>query len=400
MISFWERLWVAKMMMIRDYYKEKERNEKRWENFCQKCIEEITQECSSVVDTIRKAVDNQTGIYVHPDLVNGIIQLPLYSFYLILRTQNGISDYQNRLLKLYFDGFSIPYSKNDFINATKNNNSARKSLLELVGVSDSDVGSFWIQFFKVLYRTDEDTTYIENVISSFCAITMRFAALNNNTEKSIMTLLEQFIKDVHLQAYKCRELPNDSVDFYGDVSFIEHYNEYKNETFKICNYTMDDNDEFLNASQVFISFTAGIIYQVVSKCTRPRRDKEMIIDDIFSLCEFDYGIDGKYIFENMEDYDVENTSMTAAMAHMFTDLSGPNPAGGWIILSRAGGTYNLQTKEKVTALQEAVNFLLGLENYLVDKYPMSGFEKAASRYTTEALRIVKADMDENVTFVD
>ena len=397
MMDFWDRAWAIHAMAVRDYFKERDAQQKKWDDFCQKCTSEILTEASNIAGYIQEVTAKQTGQHVHRDLAQGIIYLPLYGFYLVLQRQNGIAKEQSRLLQLYFQHFNLPFTMNLFLDATKRDNYARKNLLELVGISQTYAGGFWVQFFKTLYRTDEDETYVKKVIDSFCSITMRFAAMNGQMPDALLSILENFFKDVQVQSVLCRQVPDDEVDFYGDSPFVEHFNKFKEEAYKVCRHTMDEDDEDLNPTNVFQGVTLGGIYQVVSRSSRNRADKIRMTDDILSQIDTGSSVDGAYIFKYMEDLHGEETSMLAAMMHMFTDVEKPM---GWIILTRAGGTYNLDTKKKVQTLQEGFNFLIGMENYLSDKYPMSGFGTIASDYAKKVMEIVGNDIDENVTIVD
>ncbi len=399
MLSFWDRAWLIHAAAVRDYFKEREEQKKKWVDFCQKCTEELLAECRNIANLVDEAAGKQSGIHVHKDLVDGIVQLPLYGFYLVLSRQDGIAKEQSHILRLFFSHFRIPYSMNLFLSATKSDNYVRQDLLKLVGISEIMAGGFWVQFFKVLYRTDEDTTYISKLINSFCSVAMRFAALSGKTESYLLEILEKFLRDVHLQAELCRQIPEDDVDFYGDASFVEHFNRFKEDAYRVCRMTMDENDDTLNPTEFFKAFTLGIIYQVVRRCTRNRTDKIRIIDDVLAQVDIDGKVDGDYIFKYMEDFHGEETSMLAYMMHLFTDLEDRKPMG-WIMLTRASGTYNLETKKNIRAVQEAMNFIIGMENYLTDKYPMSGFGQIASEYSKEVAEIINQDIDENVEIVD
>lgn len=399
MISFWDRVWAVNAMAIRDYFREREAQRKRWADFCQKCAHEIIDECTSIAQIVTDATSKQAGTHVHKDLYDGIIQLPLYGFYLVLSRQNGIVNEQLTVLDLFFDHFNIPYTKNQFLEATRIDNQARRDMLALVGISEQNAGRFWVQFFKVLYRTDEDTSNISKLIDAFSSITMRFAAISGKAEAYLLEVLSVFYNDVHNQSAMCRLLPDDTIDLFGDAPFIEHFNRFKEDTFKVCRMTMDEDDEDLNPRDFFQGFSLGIIYQVVKRCTRNRADKIIIMDDILPQIETGSKVDGAYIFTYMEDYDLNNTSMLAAMMHVFTDLEGGNPSG-WIMLTRFSGTYNLQTGKDIHAVEEAMNFIIGLENYLADKYPMSGFGDIASRYAGEVANIINLDIEKNVTIVE
>jgi hypothetical protein len=399
MIGFWDRVWIVHAMAVREYFKERDAQQKRWDDFCQQSIEEILSEAGNITQYIQQATSKQTGKHIHNDLVQGILYLPLYGFYLVLQRQKELAKEQSRLLQTYFKHFNLPFTMNLFLDAAKRDNYARRNLLELVGISQTHAGSFWVQFFKVLYRTEEDTTYIQKVIDSFCTITMRFAAINGQMPDELLSILENFLKDVQTQAILCRQVPNDEVDFFGDAPFVEHFNKFKEDAYKVCNYTMDENDEDMNPTSLFQGVCLGGIYQVIKRCTRNRIDKIKMTDDVLSQIDVGTFVDGEYIFKYMEDLHDDDTTMLAWSMHIFTDLEDKNPVG-WILLNRLGGTYNLETKKSVRTLQEGMNFLIGMENYLSDKYPMSGFGQIASDYAQDVLELVEKDMDENMTIVD
>lgn len=259
MISFWDRVWAVNAMAIRDYFREREAQRKRWADFCQKCAHEIIDECTSIAQIVTDATSKQAGTHVYKDLYDGIIQLPLYGFYLVLSRQNGIVNEQLTVLDLFFDHFNIPYTKNQFLEATRIDNQARRDMLALVGISEQNAGRFWVQFFKVLYRTDEDTSNISKLIDAFSSITMRFAAISGKAEAYLLEVLSVFYNDVHNQSVMCRLLPDDTIDLFGDVPFIEHFNRFKEDTFKVCRMTMDEDDEDLNPRDFFQGFSLGII---------------------------------------------------------------------------------------------------------------------------------------------
>lgn len=400
MISFWDRVWAVTAMSIRDYYKERDAQQKKWDEFCQKCTQEILEECSNISTYILKAVEKQPGVHIHKDLADGIVQLPLYGFHIALKNQTGLVREQDHILDLFFSNFSIPFSKQAFINTVRIDNDAKKELFDLVGISEKKAGRFWVQFFKVLYRTDNDTESIEKLIDSFCAITMRFSAVSHGLSATILPVFETFVKSIHIQSELCRLEPNDIVDFYGDASFLEHFRKYKEDTYKVCNMCIDEPDEDFNPDMFFKAFTYGILYQVVRRCLRNRDDKIRIMDDVLAQIDMGYStVDGKYIFNYMETSPEEETTMLAYMMHTFTDIEDDKPMG-WILIARFSGTYNLKTGESVYGVQEATNFIIGVENYLADKYPMSGFGDIATKYAKKVADIINKDIDENVTIVD
>lgn len=398
MLSFWDRMWIVHMHMVEDYYKEREKQRRRWRKFCNGCIDDITNESKKVIDVIENALSKQDSIYLDENILNGIIQLPLYGFHLVLRDQGKPSDDQERLIDIYLSHLKTGYSKSSFIQATNMNNYARQQLYELCDISDNNVGKFWVQFFKLLYRTDSDVSNVESVINSFCTMTMKFAAMNKEFDSSyLLRILESFIKAVHKQSVLCRDLPKDIIDIYGDSPFIEHFNNFISEMKVVLDFTIEEQTEEMNTQDVIKTFVVGVIYQIVSRCHADREDKIRMVDDILSKLNYDLSVDGKYIFKYMEDLHGEETSMLAAMAHLYTDIDNNNPLG-WIIVYRMSGSYNYQTHKPVHSLEEANNFIIGMDNYLNKKYPMRGYGRIAVEYFKRVGDYIQKDMDENVTF--
>lgn len=398
MLDFWDHLWLAKLAVVENYYREKCEQEKKWEDFCQESIHEILSDAGKLVRIVQEYTDRQSGIHVHKDLVEGLKHLPIYAFYLVLGGQDKISREQRDLLTLYFSHFNMPYTVDSFLQAVRSDNTARKAFLELIGIDKEKAGRFWIQFYKLLYRTAEDTKPITDLIDSFCRIMMRFAAISHKDMDYLIPLMKSFVEAVHIQADICWEEPDDTIDFYGDYSFLEHFQEYKESSYAVCDHTMDPDDESLNPTDFFQAFTIGIIYQVIRRCTRNRSDKIRILDDVLNQCDIGADVDGSYVFKYLEDVQGEDTSMLAAMAQMLTDPD-VKECVGWIILARASGTYNLDTNKNMNPVQDAINFIIGMENYLVDKYPMSGFGDVATTYARKVMDIISKDIDMNVTIV-
>ncbi len=390
-LSIWDRMWLVRAAAIRDYYRERQAQKRKWEDFCQKCSQEIIEECINISMIINNALEKQSGSHVDRDIIEGIRKLPLYGFYLVLQKQGRATGEQERLLSLFVTKLNVSYSIDEYMQALVSNNRVRRDLISLVGISHDYAGNFWIRFFKVLYRTDEDTKYISELVESFGSITMRFAALSGKTEGYLLVILKQFLEDVHYQSGMCRLLPDDTIDIYGDNSFMDHFYIYKQETLKVCRMTMDENDEDLNPTLFFKAFTLGLVYQIIRRGTRNRKDKISIMDKILSMIDLDSSIDGNYIFKYMEDYHGEDTTMIAYMMHLYTDLEGDSPLG-WNLLLRASGTYNLKTRKDVIAIEEAINFMIGLDNYLVDNYPMSGFGDIALNYAAKAMDYIGIEL--------
>lgn len=400
MLSFWDKVWAVTAMTIRDYYKEVEDRNKRWEKFCEKCTSEIASENIAMVGLIEEIVEMQPSSRIHNSLALGLKELSLFAFYLIIKKQGQITKEQEKLIRDFFKNIDYPFTFEQYIQGTKINNGARQQLLDMVDISDTFAGEFWLQYFKLLYRTEAEPRYINRLVESFSMITMHFAALSGKEEDYVLDLLSNFLEKVQIQSVKCRELPDDEIDIYGDEPFVEHFNNFKKDTYAVCNYAMDEDDEDLNPTALFQAFSVGIIYQIIRRCKRSRVDKIKMMDDILSQIDIGISLGGEEIFRDMEDVKSgEYTTMLSFYAHTFTDIVKEEPLG-WILITRFSGTYNLDTKKEVFAIKEAINFLIGMENYLERKYPMSGFGEIASDYARNVLRLINKDIDENVTIFE
>ena len=398
MLDFLDRLWIVHLMAVDDYFKEKEEEKRRWEEFSRNSMHEILSACADIVDIVRKATDKQVGKRVPRELYDGVIQLPLYSFYLVLSNQSGITQEQSQLLQQFFSSFRTPYTMGEFVSASYSNNEASRKLLSLVGISEKTAGSFWVQFFKVLYRTDEDTECISNLIDDFAKITTRYAALSGKVGDYLFEIEKDFLIAVKTQAVMCRQLPDDEVDFYGDAPFVSHFEAFKEDTLRICRLTLDNKGESLSATDFFSAFSLGIVYQIINKCSRKVEDKIVIMDDVLSCIDIDQTVKTADIFKDMQNINPQGEANLAGIMDMFTSLDDGNPVG-WILLSRLSGTYNLKTGNNPIAVKEAVNFLLGMENYLIDRFPMSGFGRIATDYTATVMKCINEDIEKNVTIV-
>ena len=399
MLGFWDREWAIRVMLIHDYFKAREEQRKKWEAFCHECTDEIMDECMNIVNVLIEGAEKQAGKRVHKDLLDGATQLPLYAFYLVLCDQGTIAKEQGRFLQIYFTHSNIPYTMNLFLEATRNNNYVREDLINLVGITEDKAGSFWVQFFKMLYRTDEDTSHASALVSSFCQIMTRFSALNGEPETRLLVVMKKLFEAVDAQAVLCRQLPADSVDFFGDTSFVEHFNTYKENLYKVCRMTMEEDAENLTPDNFFKAFTLGNIYQVISRCTRNRADKVKMVDDVLAQIDIDTVADGAYIFKYMEDEPKDQTSMLAYMMYAFTDLE-DSKAAGWNMICHGNSAYNEANHSDIFVIKDATNFLIGMENYLSDKYPMSGFGDIASKYAKKVSEIILKETGENVGLVD
>ncbi len=398
-MDFWNQICIASLMAVHDYYEDQEAQHDKWQDFCQKCTQEIMDECCKIADTVHESAEDRLRSDVPLDLLEGVKLLPLYSFYLVLRKQNEITEEQGDLIQLFLANIDVPYTMDMFQDAVNSDNYDLKPLIEMVGISEDYAGRFWIVFFNRLYRNQNRTEYISKLIDSFSYITMRFAALNRQPEERVVDILKTFIKNVQEQAERKPEITDNNIDFFGNVSFVEHYDQFKESAYKICRFTMEEDDPDFNPDIVIIAFSIGVVYQIISRCTGTDQQKEEMMGDVLSRIDVGIFVNGADMYREIGAAESDDATGIPMAVHMLTDLDDGKPMG-WIILSRAGGTYNLKTREEADVLEKACSFVSGIENYLAERYPGCGFGNIASNYANRAVEIVLQDFDENVTVID
>lgn|GEM_PF-5644970 len=391
MIDFWDRAWAIRAAMIHDYYREKERQRDKWKEYCDNTVQEILDDCVALTNALSELLKKQPGVHLHPCLRSGLICLPLYGFYLVQEGGKIFTKDQDFIVQSIFNSFrrDIPFSRQEYLEALTKDNDAKKRLFDLVEVTDDKTGEFWVQFFKLLYRIDADEEVLFEFFRPFMDLTMKFSVLGGVLESELVPILQMFYLRLKIQSIQCRNLPEDDLDLYGDKSYEEHFNEYKKEAYDVLNLTMDSDDEDLNPDLFFRYFTAGIIYQLISRCTRNVEDKVDITKEIFEQCGVPtHNIRDLYKFPNIPE---DETTMFEWSAHVYTDPRGPI---GWQMLIRGAATYAEARSDKDKPLKvtrAAINFLIGLENYLADKYQMSGFGTMAPVYCSYVVDLAIRD---------
>ena len=184
-----------------------------------------------------------------------------------------------------------------------------------------------------------------------------------------------------------------------DYTFTKHYKRFKDDAFKACHLTMDENDEVLNPRDFLDTFSLGILYHIIKFGSGSRQNKISIFDNMLSYLGLDVQVDGAFVFKYMEDIGGNETTGLASMMHLYTDVEDGKPMG-WIVLTRACGTYNLQTGKENCAVQEAVFFMRDVDLYLNEQYPGLGYGCILSKYINKVLDIIDKDIADNVKIVE
>lgn len=383
MWSFWDALTVSVVMAARDYYKQRERNILRRNQFKQKCMESISHETTEICHSVEAVVKKQRTAYMSGSIGDGVQELPMYAFYLVLRNQStSVTKEQITVIDIFAANFSLPYSVQDFLRATKQNNDVRSYVEGLVGISKNHAGDFWKDFFKSIYRTDTEEKVVTDIIRKFSDIVMNFSIIGDAKTNHAEYILEKFMEDVGFQSANCRSLPKDSIDIYGDSSYIEHYHIFEEEYRKTIKLTKADEDG-LPAFEIYPYFCMGVIYQVIEQSAGDVENKALCIDYIMTACGMRFGYTGKEIIEAVQSIlrGVDNE-----LGWWITNLLDADNENlcFWQILATLIGLC----KEKgydTPLVPELCGFLIGMDGELDKKFPLSGFGDIAKPYLTMKL---------------
>lgn len=391
MWSFWDALILTTMMSVRDYYRDRERNILRVNQFKQKCIETISDNAMGILEDIKGVVEQQKTSYMSNAISTGIVQLPMYAFYLVLINQKvGVTKEQRKVIDMFYRNLTMPYSQYDFLSSIKSDNHASLYIKEFVGISKVHIGKFWTEFFRAIYRTETEEKVVTGMIEKFATIVMNFSMLGDTKSNYAETILQNFMEAVGYQVSQCRTLPKDKIDMYGDAGYVEHYHAFEKEYTKIVKLTKSD-EEGLPAFDIYPYFCMGVVYHVVNRSTQDRQDKASCIDYVMDACNMDFGYTGIQIIDSVEKIDVGQDDELGWWINNLTSTESEG-VSFWQIMATLGGKckdYNYETN----LIPELCGFLIGMDGELAKKYPMSGFGDIAKPYLMEKLQDISDMID-------
>lgn len=365
-MDFWDYLTFSTMMTIRDYYREEYARKQRAKDFYQECKEEIGSNASELFTVVSGAAQQANPNYVPDEIVQGGVLLPVYAFANVLKCQGGQpTPEQNSLLDIYFQTMSVGFPKALFIVGLRMQNDASRKLHEIVGISDSYVGSFWKAFFKSIYITKSDERILSKVSELYAAIVMRFSILGQPQSQAALPICEEFIKALHIQVIECRKLPENDIDFIGEVSFLEHKKRMDKLAMSLL-YEVGDQDE-IELDELLPYFYTAILYDLIQLTSRTTYDKAGILDYAIHLSAIHTDLSGYDVYKHMEDRDDLFTLLDPLPHTIFT-----------IVLSLAQRAN--KRSEGPRFISECTGFLAGIETQLSKEYPFSGFGNLARKY--------------------
>lgn len=367
-MDFWDHLTLVTLITVRDYYRDKEKLERRARKFNQQCNKEIAGAASDLFNAITEVSEKANPNCIPNEIGTGSIILPVYAFAKVLQAQGGIpSSEQKSFLDFYFKNMSVGFSENEFLASMHSNNDTQHKMDALVGISENSVGTFWIAFFKAMYVTKSDEGTLSKVADYFSSIVVRFSILGKPQSQVALPICESFIKAIHMQIIECRKLPENDLDFIGEVPYLEHKQRITNIAMSLL-YAAGEQDG-LDLNQMLPIFYISMLYDMVNMASRNTHDKAGILDYAMKICSIEFEFSGYDIYMHVENGDELGELIGIMSNRMFV-----------IIAGLSGQAHREADGPKFTA--ECLGFLVGVEKQLSKEYPLSGFGDLARTYIT------------------
>jgi len=375
--DFWDMLNFTIMLSVRDYYRDKASQRNKAADFYQKCTEEIADESGALFDVINDISKKANPTYDIPEIVNGSVMLPVYGFYKVLQAQGKPTPEQMKVLDIFFRTLTkLGFSKAKFLGAVSNNNAARQKIEDLVGISQTSMGTFWQSFFKTMYITNSDEATLQKVTEKFSAIIMHFSILGNPRSSIALEICNNFISSVHKQIVECRKLPEEEIDYIGEVHFTEHYSRMKKIAHDLV-FDSGDQDK-IDIDTLFCCFSIGIIYQLIKRTSRSMADQAEMLDKSMKISNINFDIDGYQIMQ-----EIINGGDLASTINGLVEIH-PEFGGFWGIMLIASERANRQD-DGINFTRECMGYLVGLESELAKDYSFSGFGSIAKEYMIDII---------------
>jgi hypothetical protein len=367
-MDFWDHLTLVTLITVRDYYHDKEKQKQKIGKIYKKCKEEIACAASDLFNAITEVSEKANPNCIPNEIGTGSIILPVYAFAKVLQAQGGIpSSEQKSFLDFYFKNMSVGFSENEFLASMHSNNDTQHKMDALVGISENSAGTFWIAFFKAMYVTKSDESTLSKVADYFSSIVVRFSILGKTQNQVALPICESFIKAIHTQIIKCRKLPENDLDFIGEVPYLEHKQRTTNIAMSLL-YAAGEQDG-LDLDQMLPIFYISMLYDMVNMTNRNTHDKAGILDYAMKICSIEFEFSGYDIYKHVENGDELGELIGTMSNRMFV-----------IIAGLSGQAHREADGPKFAA--ECLGFLVGVEKQLSKEYPLSGFGDLARTYIT------------------
>ena len=375
-MNFSKALVFAAVMTMRDMKMEKEKKLIKTQKFYQECYEKIAEDSQQAFSVVCKVVEKASRRYIPEEIKDGSIYLALYAFSLVIEQQGRIHSKQNKIVKIFFDNIDYSFSKEAFLNSAIMGTEVG-NFRKVISITKNCAGSFWVTFFRALYKsgTQED---LQEIVDYMVSIIMRFSFLgsSNNITKDICS---NFVDSVNYQINHVSEISWNEIDWFGVIPIPDRLEKIRN----LYEGLVDDTDITDEISKTDLMsmleyLLLNCICDVVMMIKQPESIKRQMLNEAVAFVGIHPEVNpGQYVREIKNDTEIGRS---------YKEMFSSNPLGSvWSIIFTMGGKTD--RKDDAIAITVSIfSILLQVENKFVEKYHFLGKENIVQDYN---LRIIK-----------
>lgn len=289
-MGFLKSLGMAMSMVAYDTYKESKADEQKRNKIKQEEIEELSRLASAIMEDTVDIAHRLTPNSVPDVLVKGLRLLPVYAFFNALKSQTvPVSHEQTEYIRIYFDNINFGYSSSDFTQSLNTNNSLRKEMQSLVGLSRDFIGDYWKSLFVIIRKTAIPIGDV-NIVDHYFAMVASFLALSGRFDWSNSDHNSAFIDAFYYQ-FGNITIDNDNdetenlFDVHSEKTPIQHYIKMREITREIAE-SSEDNEIVEN---LFTFFAVGFLEAFLEKLPIEFQDKRKLLAAFLEELSIDIG---------------------------------------------------------------------------------------------------------------
>lgn len=381
--GFSNSIAFAVAMTLRDISYEKQRRLIKTQKFYQECYDRIADDGLQAFNVVTKVVQKASRRYIPNEIGTGTTYLPLYCFALVIERQGRVTAEQNKIMKIFFDKMSYPFSQNAFINAARTG-SEISDFRKVVSISKSYAGGFWVNFFRALYKSGTQKD-LQDVVDCTTSMIMRFSVLGNPESNIGSGICTSLVDSVNYQINQVRDISLKEVDWLGIIPIPDRLEEMKKFYESLIDNTdiTDDipKDELLPLLELLI---LSSICDVVMMTKQPKSVKLQMLNEAVALAGIQTGVTPEEYITNVANQTDEGNYFKQMFA------AGPPLGMTWRIIILMGDKSN-KMDEAIGITNDILSILLQIENYLDEKYHFLGADSIAKDYIMHILEQLLED---------
>lgn len=367
-----ESILFYAMLTVQERKFEKEQRLIKTQKFYQQCYEEISAELEKAVNISCEVTERASSIYSPSDMVDGLKLLPLFCFEKVIQRQRNISNEQRRTMELYFTHFDYGFSISDFSSGAIQGTGIER-FKALMNLTESIVGSFWINLFRAFCKAGSQQEY-QAFCDSVTATIMRFAVLGNFNNTVAIDICKDFLKCANEQIKNVLNLGGEVIDWFCTIPVEKHISEVR----RLFSYLVDHSGikKSVNGDTLMELFEMMFLHTVcdlVMLTNKPADTKLNMIQS--SLAEA-----GIVPLVSPKEY-VEGIAKGSEAGKVYKQYFAVGANGGsfWRLITTMSGNVSDQ-KAGMLFVTELISMFVHIEDYLTQNYQPLGMKKIAKEY--------------------